>query len=281
MPTNMITATPPHKTTPLELVRIFQKLLNINLIIIDAVTPIQDRTTPEEKLVGRSKRIQKRTEAKERTKVKQEAKAFFEGIDTKFLPEGYDDPNLDERSKKKMIQMVRNRISAQNSRDRRKNRLEQLEEINSQLNKDISVLNQEKNGLIQQLNNLQNSNNLLFQENQSLKNSSMCSSCGRSQNGGESTSQNDEETALFTSDDSGPEGFSGLASPTLSRFASSGKGFLGFFAFAAVVSCVVIMGVQTGGQTDFNGGGYRLGSSGRMLDQIEAISKDLRLRIIS
>jgi len=228
------------------------------------ITPLVDKSPSEDKLVSKSKRIQKRTEAKERTKVKQEAKAFFEGIDSKFLPEGYDDPNLDEKSRKKMIQMVRNRISAQNSRDRRKNRLEQLEEINSQLNKDIKTLTQEKNGLIQEINSLQNSNNMLFQENQNLKSGNLCSSCGRSQSGGESTTQNDEEAVIFNSDDGIVDGFSGLGSPTLSRFASSGKGFLGFFAFAAVVSCVVIMGVQNGGQMDFNGN--RLGG-GRILDQ--------------
>jgi len=242
------------------------------------ITPLVDKTPSEDKLVSKSKRIQKRTEAKERTKVKLEAKAFFEGIDSKFLPEGYDDPNLDEKSRKKMIQMVRNRISAQNSRDRRKNRLQELEEINDQLNKDIKSLNQEKNGLIQQLNSLQNSNNILFQENQSLKSGNLCSSCGRSQSGGESTTQNDDEAVIFTSDDGIVEGFSGLGSPTLSRFASSGKGFLGFFAFAAVVSCVVIMGVQNGGQMDFNGNMNRLGG-GRILDQNGDLTdvRDMRL----
>ncbi|RYE26800.1 MAG: hypothetical protein EOP48_34920 [Sphingobacteriales bacterium] len=241
------------------------------------MTPIVDKACSEDKLVDRSKRIQKRTQAKERTKIKQEARSFFEGIDSKFLPEGYDDPNLDDKSRKKMIQMVRNRISAQNSRDRRRNRLQELEEINDQLNKDIKSLTHEKNDLIHQINGLQNSNNNLYQENQQLKSGSLCSSCGRSQSGGESTTQNDDEAPIFTSDDGIVEGFSGLGSPTLSRFASSGKGFLSFFAFAAVVSCVVIMGVQNGGQMDFNGGN-RLGG-GRILDQNGDISKCFGVRI--
>ena len=48
-------------------------------------------------------------------------------IPQKYIPEGFNQSNLDEKSKKKMVQMIRNRISAQNSRDRKKAYMKKLE----------------------------------------------------------------------------------------------------------------------------------------------------------
>jgi len=48
-------------------------------------------------------------------------------IPQKYIPEGFNQTNLDEKSKKKMVQMIRNRISAQNSRDRKKAYRKKLE----------------------------------------------------------------------------------------------------------------------------------------------------------
>jgi len=193
--------------------------------------------------MNKNKRIMKRKIAKERTKTKQDVTAFLEGVDSKFIPEGFDDPNLDEKTKKKMIQMVRNRISAQNSRDRKKVHMMKLEDINTKLIMEKDALVKEREILVGEIQRLQQTNTVLYEENQTLKNGNICSLCRRPQNG-EQSSQNDEENHLISTDDSIQGGFSGLNSPVLQRFASGGRGFMTFFAFAAFVSLVVVMNVQ-------------------------------------
>jgi len=194
----------------------------------------------------KSKRIQKRNAAKERTMNKKGATVSFSGVDSGLLPEGYDDPNLDERSKKKMIQMVRNRISAQNSRDRKKNHLSKIEEQNRLLEEHNKSLLNEKYALVQEINGLKEANNRLYQENQSLRQNSSCSSCG-----GSKDDKYDLEKDNVYIQDSNEEGipmggFSGLTSPRLARFSSAGKGFLGFFAVVAFVGFVAVVNVQQG-----------------------------------
>ncbi len=181
----------------------------------------------------------KRQIAKERTKQKQDFNSFLEGVDSKFIPEGFDDPNLDEKTKKKMVQMVRNRISAQNSRDRKKNHMMKLEDINNSLTTERNTLLKERTNLLGEIQRLHQVNNQLVEEVQVLKRSATCSMCGRSQ-------PSDEENQPLSTEDSQGGGFSGLNSPVLSRFTSGGRGFLTFFAFAALVSMVVVMNIQPG-----------------------------------
>jgi len=184
----------------------------------------------------------KRQIAKERTKTKQDYTAFLEGVDSKFLPEGFDDPNLDEKTKKRMVQMVRNRISAQNCRDRKKVHMMKLEDINTKLVQEKDALIKERTNLIDEMQRLQQANHALYEENQTLKNGNICSLCRRAQNG--ETYQNEDENQIASTEDSLTGGFSGLNSPVLQRFASGGRGFMTFFAFAAFVSLIVVMNVQ-------------------------------------
>ena len=195
----------------------------------------------EEKQNNKSKRTMKRQIAKERTKTKQDYTAFLEGVDSKFLPEGFDDPNLDEKTKKRMVQMVRNRISAQNSRDRKKGHMRKLEDINTKLVLEKEALVRERVNLVDEIQRLQQTNHALYEENQTLKNGNVCSLCRRGQNG---ETQNEDENLIASTEDSLTGGFSGLNSPVLQRFASGGRGFMTFFAFAAFVSLVVVMNVQ-------------------------------------
>lgn len=84
---------------------------------------------------SKSRRIMKRERAKQRNQAKKSMEeAILSGeIPQKFIPEEFHQPNLDEKTKKKMIQAIKNRIAAQQSRDRKKQLIEQLENHQRQL----------------------------------------------------------------------------------------------------------------------------------------------------
>lgn len=109
-------------------------------------------------LSAKSRRIMKRQQAKQRSLAKNVPFAPLEKsiseIPEKYIPEGFDDANLDDKSKKKMIQMIRNRLSAQNSRDKKKAYLKKLEQQhkktaaeNVQYQKEIRQLKQANEAL--------------------------------------------------------------------------------------------------------------------------------------
>jgi len=198
----------------------------------------------DEKLLTKSKRIMKRNAAKERKKAKEETTFSLEGIDKKFIPEGFDDPNLDEKTRKKMIQMIRNRISAQNSRDRKKFQMQKLEDINTGIMEENTNLLREKAALLNEIAKMQENERKLYKEIENLRQSTVCSSCGRAQNG-DFTHNMDEAQQYSTEEEGLPiGGLSNLSSPLLTRFASGGKGFLAFFAFTCFLSLIVVMNYQ-------------------------------------
>lgn len=129
----------------------------------------------ETKINTRSKRIQKKEKGKDRVKTPKQdpLEALIQKVDSKYLPEGFDDPNLDEKAKKKMIQMIRNRVSAQTSRDRKKAYLNQVEQVRESLTDENLRLVRENTKLLDKVKKLE-------EENQELKRSagSLCSKCG-------------------------------------------------------------------------------------------------------
>lgn len=140
---------------------------------------------------------------------------------------------------------MRNRISAQNSRDRKKVYAQQLEELNGRLVEENSNLRREKEGLLGEISQLKYNESQLIHENQTLKNSlnNMCANCRQASNQGFTLHPEDTEQNLI--DYNAPAGgFSGLASPILSRF-PSGRGIISFLTFAAFVSCVVVMNMPS------------------------------------
>ena len=74
----------------------------------------------------------------------------------------------EEKSQKKMIQMIRNRISAQNSRDRRKAQMRALEEGRDVLTVENQRLWSEKATLLKEVMKLEQSNNKLIAEREKL-----------------------------------------------------------------------------------------------------------------
>jgi len=136
----------------------------------------------EEKLANRTKRIMKREKAKQRSKVKQEVSSpMISNLPSKYIPEGFDNPDLDEKTRRKMIQMIRNRISAQSSRDRKKAYMMQLEDVKAMLSEENVKLGTEKENLMKQLKRLEKTQKKLQSENQQLrKNKDLtCEKCGQ------------------------------------------------------------------------------------------------------
>lgn len=104
------------------------------------------------KIADRSRRIIKREKAKQRTSVKNVALApviNVTEISDSYASKGFEPEEVDDKSKKKMVQMIRNRISAQNSRDRKKAYMKRLE----QQQKKIASDNLEYQREIRQLKN--------------------------------------------------------------------------------------------------------------------------------
>ena len=78
-----------------------------------------------------------------------------------------------------MIQMIRNRISAQTSRDRKKNYLRGLEQAKAKIAEDYSKLANEKSQLLLEIKKLRDSQANIISENERIKSSrkSTCDTC--------------------------------------------------------------------------------------------------------
>jgi hypothetical protein len=191
-----------------------------------------------EGLSTKSKRILKREKAKQRTKCKQDTTSFLSQVSSKYIPEGFDDPTIDEKTKKKMIQMIRNRISAQNSRDRKKAYMHELEILKQRLHEENRRVNNERDEVLKQFRELQEANLRLLQENEELRKKQFesCLHCGKSQ---VASSPSDGNSGAST-DDFSMETIS-LSSPTNFTRTSHMKNPMHFmFALATILACVMV-----------------------------------------
>jgi len=188
----------------------------------------------------------KREKAKERTKSKNDATSFLSQVNSKYIPEGFNNPDLDEKTRKKMIQMIRNRISAQNSRDRKKAYVQQLEGEKKAIQDQVRQLTQEKDALLQEYRKLEESHARLLKENEDLKKNKnfACIHCGKLQDTDIESQNNSEDTF---------EDNLSLPSPT--RYSSGyNRTFFNYaFAFATILSCVMIMHIQNQGSLPVQG----------------------------
>eukprot|EP01017_Pseudomicrothorax_dubius_P016579 TRINITY_DN187_c0_g1_i1.p1 TRINITY_DN187_c0_g1~~TRINITY_DN187_c0_g1_i1.p1 ORF type:complete len:448 (-),score=116.01 TRINITY_DN187_c0_g1_i1:110-1453(-) len=100
----------------------------------------EERATPSfieiDKMMSKSKRIIKREKAKTRKLTKEANPEIREAITAEMAE--YE--HLDKKAKKKMVQVIRNRISAQNSRDRKKLYVGNLEKVNVDLKNERNAL---------------------------------------------------------------------------------------------------------------------------------------------
>lgn len=205
----------------------------------------------------KSRRIQKREKAKQVAQQKQKEKqkeqnaqqlaekedtqkqfklteeAILNGeIPAKFIPEGFH-ANLDEKAKKKMLQMIRNRISAQNSRDRKKNLIEHLENQSR-------ALSEENLELKTKVRRLEEENANLRHENQEIKKAlnNMCS-LGKDQNFSSDIFAEPFNQSSNPSTDSPTT--SGNSSPVFRKMMRSG-GFMKYSLALATIFAVVMYG---------------------------------------
>jgi regulator of replication initiation timing len=153
----------------------------------------------------------KREAAKKREKEKK--KLDLAEIPEKYIPEGYYD--ADPKQQKKMMQMIRNRLSAQNSRDKKKKEQQELMDENQILRDENEALKkelEESRKYIEELKKVTNT----------------CSTCSG------------HSSQVLQSDESGTE--SDLYSPTRR---SSIKGIFSTFAFLGLIALVCFMGPVT------------------------------------
>ncbi len=197
---------------------------------------------PEPKIHKNSKKIQKKDKTKEKApkgkqKRQQATELLLKTVDKRLIPEGFYDPNLDNKTRKKMIQMIRNRVSAQTSRDKKKAYMAQVEENKKELENENIKLAHENSYLLERVKTLE-------AENAALKrgSDSYCSKCGF-------TLENEMPNSNPETEDSSLEQ-SNVSSPTLRR-GSSRRGFFGFsMAFAAIFCVLLFMnGGSIGGFT--------------------------------
>jgi hypothetical protein len=226
----------------------------------------EDAEEPESKLNNRSKRIQKREKAKERVKTKttksSNTKAsakqkeelstedLLQQVDARFIPEGFNDPDLDDKTRKKMIQMIRNRVSAQNSRDRKKVYLQQLEETNNQLTEETVRLEKEKVVLMNKLKEAELTCQKFREENETLKRKNLCIKCG------------------CTLDIQSPNSSSSEENSPILRRSHAGGNFFGLGMSFAFIFCILL--VFNGDY--FNGGGLTQGGQAPRATTMHALA---------
>jgi len=134
------------------------------------VEHLEVKIESEEKILTKSKLIMKREKAKLRAKSKLESPIFTKiesNIST--VEEPVSEEPVEGKTKKKMVQMIRNRISAQNSRDRKKAYLTQLEEAKTKLFTETLRINNEKAVIANEMMKIKQANKKLAAENQELK----------------------------------------------------------------------------------------------------------------
>lgn len=130
----------------------------------------------EVRVLNKTKLIQKREHAKENARKRREAEMTERETTSLSIEEKIEEsecfrnnaelnnPNTDEKTKKKIMQMIRNRISAQTSRDRKKQMLSNMEKELRELRSENCLL---KNRVVQLEEQLQTS----------LKHPGLCPSC--------------------------------------------------------------------------------------------------------
>lgn len=155
------------KNEPLQVVQPIERL-----DYTQEPTPISSTdidTESENKISNRSKRIAKVAKAKGRDTPVPSQDEFINTVDFNLIPEGFGDPAIDHKTQKKMLKMIKNRVSAQNSRDKKKVYMQQLEEMNQAYVEENSMLQQEKNLLLEKLEKLEADYALLLKENEAMK----------------------------------------------------------------------------------------------------------------
>ena len=123
----------------------------------------------------KSKRIKKQYIPKKRLKPKQEIAALLQKVPQKYVPDGIEDPDIDDRERRRLMQKLKNRLASQRTRDQRKQQISELEEVNMLLemaNRDLDeknrLLNERNKELEERLRTVENEKLMLLEENAKL-----------------------------------------------------------------------------------------------------------------
>lgn len=153
-------------------------------------------------------------------------------VDSRYIPDGFDNPDLDDNTKKKMIQMIRNRVSAQSSRDKKKMYVTQLEEARDELEEENFNLRRDRSLLGNKIKDLESERDMLAEEVESLKKGAnyLCSKCG-------CTLECEPAPELQSMESTD----SSASSPAIHRGHSRSKNFFGFSLGFAAIMCVLFI----------------------------------------
>jgi len=143
---------------------------------------IKVKIEPEKKLMGNNRKARRRRSVKKEEDSSQIIVKKEAGICDEESEISSGSKEHEGQSQKKMVQMIRNRISAQNSRDRRKAQLKALEDGKDEMSVQNKRLWDEKKGLLKEIKKLEQSNQKLLEEKERLlkkkkKGSFTCVNC--------------------------------------------------------------------------------------------------------
>lgn len=243
---------PPQRIDSPPECRVSNNNVYINQNILD---PTAFQANFNDKIANKSKRIMKRNEAKERTKTRQEATVSL-SINNAYGQDMADNQDFDDSVTKKMALKMKNRIAAQNSRDRKKIYTQQLEEANENLIQENIALQKDKDTLLNEVAKLQQNEARLVQEIEALKaNISTCFSCGKQS--GRVPSYDEESNNNYypinygqpAPENSGPM----LSSPILARFPSAGRKMFTFLTLSCFVGLILFANIHQKGEIALSG----------------------------
>lgn len=120
-------------------------------------------------IAAKTKIVQKRDKAKQKMKANKELSRLMTTAAKKYIPPALEDPNLDEKTKRKLVQVLKNRVASQKTRDRRKMYISELEEVKSRLEEENSILNLKNTYLEERLRAMEEAEIMLKAENEELK----------------------------------------------------------------------------------------------------------------
>ena len=125
----------------------------------------------QSKLMPQTKRISKRDKAKLIAKTKQETAFLLSNAASKYIPPKFDDPVVDLKTKRRMIQLVKNRVAAQKTRDARKSRFVNIQQEKERVDEENRRLNEQNTSLLAKIRELEEAQKRLLTENEVLKRS--------------------------------------------------------------------------------------------------------------
>jgi len=196
-------------------------------------------------------------------------------IPAKYIPEGFTEATMDEKEKKRILQMIRNRVAAQHSRDKKKYHVQHLEEQNKSMAYEIMQLKKH-------IKQLEGFSSALQKENHELKialmNSYYYRSAQHQQHMMNETVQSNYAVPESISTDSARKVLSDSSlstSPVLRRGYNSG-GFVKYsIALVTIFAVMMFSGLNTNNQAAITQRAFN--NKGRFLQQDNSLKDTFML----